>query len=292
MAFVLSSLTPVIDADDFTLFFGWPESGMSSALKDIFEQLNDDSEHVLFIPYQRAGLIYVYEQVWLKDVLDNLADRRLKNYMLHFVNAKEKIKRNEISDAFILDIISVFVDAKPVVTKEGWLMFKENDALLNPEIYTAMANEVTNMLLPLIDLQTPAYVLIEYPEAHVHPAYQILLSLAFLSLVQHGYKFVIATESDYIASFIGDMVRYNVNKEQIVNVVKKIFRLDTLSPTIERIIDEAEKTIKESKLKAYYFENGIAKEFPVRELTYNVPGVTKEVIDVIVDWETEPGRDD
>jgi len=42
----------------------------------------------------------------------------------------------------------------------------------------------------------------------------------------------------------------------------------------------------------YYFENGTAKEYPARELAYNVPSVTKYVVDKVADFETELLEDD
>jgi len=153
-----------------------------------------------------------------------------------------------------------------------------------------MANEVATILLPLADLQTPALVLVEEPEAHLHLAYQILLLLALLSLVQHGYKFVITTHGDLMAAFLGDLVRYEPSKGKIVELLKRIFGQDFVTPTIEKIVKEAEKTVREGKIKVYYFENGTAKEFPARDLTYNVPGVTEQVIHNVVDWEFELKR--
>ena len=284
-----------VELGDFNLFLGLPENGARAAFHDVFDQLQLEkgNENVLFVPYQRAGLVYVYELA--NELLNKLPDDYIKNYMLHYANAKEKIRRNEVKDTFILDVISVFADANVKVIGE-WLKFEENNALFDPEIYPAMVNEVTDMLLPLIDLETPAWVLIEQPEAHVHPAYQTLLLLAFLSLVQHGYKFVIYTDSDLMASFLGDLVRYKPNKEKIAEVMKKILKLNSLPPTIEKIIEETEKTVRkivtEGKINVYYFKNGIATEYPAKELVFNVPGITKQVIDSIVLWETEMIGDD
>jgi len=269
-SFVLKSLAPVVDIAPLTLFVGL-DNRVNFALRDIFYQLEDDGDNILFIPYQRSGLVYLYEQLSIKDMLlYKLNDKGLRNYMFHFINAKEKIKRNEIKEGFILDIISTFINGKVTVTEEGWLMIEEGNVLVNPELYTTTANEILNLLIPLIDLQTPSYVLIEYPEAYIHPSYQILLTLTFLSLVQHGYKFIITSNSELIMSFLGDLVRYNMNKEQIVNVVKKLLKLESLPPIVEKIIEEAEKTIKEINPKAYYFENDTVKEITIKELSYTV----------------------
>jgi len=291
-----------IELGDLTIFLSWPEirkysnittnqHGKCVTLRKIFNQMTDKmgNEHILFVPYQRAGIVFAYEELDLKnELISRLLNVQLANYMLHYIHAKEKMRRNMVKDSFVLDIISAFIGTKVKVDDDGSLLYEEeNQVSLGSEWYSDFMKEITNMLLPLIDLESLAYVFIEYPEAYIHPAYQILFLLVILSLVQRGYKFIIATNSDLMVSLLGDLVRYNVGKEQIEKVLKTIFKLDSLSPTIEKIIEDAEKTVKEAKMKTYYFENGTVKEIPVKELTYNVPGITKEVIDVIVDWETE-----
>jgi len=279
----------MIEPGDFTLILGLPQVNGIPPLVSLFYEY----KRGLFIPYEREGLIHVTENYSTECNLAILYDH-LMNYIQHFNGAKKKLANNEINDTLILDIISFVIKAKPVFVEntfkpgDGWLMFEEKGGIkVNPILYSVMANEIVEILLPLIDLEPPIYVFVEEPEAHIHLAYQILLLLVMLSLVQHGYKFIISTQSDLMASFLGDLVRYNISKEKIEEVLKKILKIDPLPPFIERVIEEATKTVRESKLKVYYFEDGNIKEFPVRELSYRVPTITKEVVDVIVDLETE-----
>ena len=90
-------------------------------------------------------------------------------------------------------------------------------------------NEVREALLPLADLETPALALVEEVNTDFLPV--------FLSLAQHGYKFVVGMNS--------------IDKEKIIEQIKlSQNRLPSF------ILEEAEKTLKE--IRAYRFENGTA----------------------------------
>jgi len=269
---------------------------------------------IIFIPYGRSELELINEESTsvyssITDIEEriiaerfsplNSLDRSIINFLFHINHVKEKIRRNEITDSYIINLISAITKTRIKVDEKRNIVFEiQNGVELGPFYASAMINEVTSILLPLLDLQTPGLVLVEEPESQLHLAYQVLLFLALLSLVQHGFRFAITTHSDLIASFLGDLVRYKPSKEKIAEVLKKILKLDSLPLIIEKIVEDVEKTINEGKIKVYYFdfENGTAKstarEVPATELTYNVPGITKEVIDSIVDWETELIGDD
>jgi len=289
---------------------------LDSALpKEIIKKIiSTDYNSVTFIPYNRVQLVLSYNSLqrerinYLKaphlipQVLQS-PDYSTTSYISHFDFGVKKIadKENEENVKRISEIINMIhglvkikmevVKLTPAVTL---LRYRVENKEIEPFYASAMINEISSILLPLADVQTPALVLIEEPESQLHLAYQNLLLLVMLSLVQHGYKFVISTHSDLMAAFLGDLVRYKPSKEKIAEVMKKILNQNSLPLTIEKIIEEAEKTINESKIKVYYFdfENGTVSEFPVRELTYDVPGITKQVIDSIVDWETELIGDD
>jgi len=281
--------------------------------KEIIKKIiSTEYNSVTFMPYNRTQLVLSYNNLQ-RERMDYLITPHLipkvlqspdfstTSYILHFDSGVKKIveKENEENVKQIREMINAIHDLVKIKMEVTWvtpavtlLHYRVENREFEPFYASAMVNEISGVLLPLADLQTPALVLIEEPESQLHLAYQNLLLLTLLSLVQHGYTFVISTHSDLMASFLGDLVRYKPNKEKIAEVMKKILNLNSLPHTIEKIIEEAEKTVSEGKIKIYYFENGTAKEFPARELTYDVPGITKQVIDSIVDWETELIGDD
>jgi len=109
--------------------------------------------------------------------------------------------------------------------------------------------EITRIFLPLVDIQSPALVLIEELEASLKPAYQLLLLI--LSMVQHGYKFVISSGKELMTSFLGHLVRYKQSKEEIAELLKSKFGYDPLPSSV---MEEAVKRIRENSIKVYYLK--------------------------------------
>jgi len=81
-----------------------------------------------------------------------------------------------------------------------------------------------------------------------------------LSMVQHGYKFVISSHEELMTSFLGYLVRYKQSKEEMAELLKSKFGYESLPSSV------AEKTIRENSIKVYYFENETAREVLVSEL--------------------------
>jgi len=275
--------------------------------------LKTEYNSVTFIPYNRTQLVLSYNNLqrermdylrvaripvqsifhYIPEVLQS-PDFSVTSYILHFDYGVKKLvdKENEENVKHISEIIDVIHDLvkikmevvrlTPAVTL---LRYRVENKEIEPFYASAMVNEITSILLPLADVQTPALVLIEELESQLHLAYQILLLLVMLSLVQHGYKFVITTHADLMTSFLGNLVEYQPSKEKIMELLENIFGQDIVSSALEKIIEDVEKTIKGSKIKAYYFENGTAREVPANRLANEVPGVTRQVIDKVVDWE-------
>jgi len=292
------------------LIFGMLDLDSMLSKEVIKKILSAEYNSVTFIPYNRSQIVLSYNNLqresmnyiiishFIPEVLQS-PDFSTTSYISHFDSGVKKIvdKENEenvkhISEMVnaIHDLVKIKMEVVKLNPKVTLLRYKVENKELEPFYASAMVNEISSILLPLADLQTPALVLIEEPESQLHLAYQNLLLLVLLSLVQHGFKFMISTHSDLMAAFLGDLVRYKPSKEKIAEVLKKILSQESLSPTTEKILEDVEKTINESKIKVYYFENGTVTEFLARDLTYNVPGVTQQVIDTIVDWEFELKR--
>ena len=291
-----SALTPGFPSFHRPFIFGILELDNALPKEVIKKILSTEYNSVIFIPYNRTQLVLSYNELQRERINYLLAkvlqspDFSLTSYISHFDSGVKKIENAEhISEIInaIYDLVKIKMEVAKLTPAITLLRYRVENKEIEPFYASAMVNEISSILLPLADLQPPALVLIEELESQLHPAYQVLLLLVMLSLVQHGYKFVISTHSDLIAAFLGDLVRYEPNKEKIAEIMKKILNQASLPLTIEKIIEDVEKTIKESNIKVYYFENGTVTEFPARDLTYNVPGVTKEVIDSIVDWEFE-----
>jgi len=259
---------------------------ISIGVKRYFDSVGIN-EDAIFIPSARSEIELVNEtnmeySVFLTDLGEMFAldscypiaglDLSVQQYILHFNNAKEKLPNGHV-----LDLLKAITGLS---VENGKIVFKEKWGEIRPSHASVTIKEIVRILLPLADVQTPALVFIEEPEAYLHPTYQILLLLVLLSLVQHGYKFVIETHSDLLVSFLSVM-----SKEGVDELLKRIFGYE---PLPAYVLKEAEKTLK--GIKAYQFEKGTAKEIPANELAYNSPG--KQVMGNIVMFELKGGRED
>jgi len=99
----------------------------------------------------------------------------------------------------VLDLLSAITGVSIEVDKNGRVVFKTGEEEIKPS--DVSVKEITRILLSLIDVQTLTLVLIEELEASLKQAYQLLLVM--LSMVQHGYKFVISSHEELMTSFLG-----------------------------------------------------------------------------------------
>ena len=84
---------------------------------------------------------------------------------------------------------------------DGW----QNDLpLLNA---SSMVSEIAPVVLYLRHIVQPGNVLIiEEPESHLHPAMQVEFTRQLARLVQHGYRIIITTHSEWVIEELGNVV--------------------------------------------------------------------------------------
>ena len=84
----------------------------------------------------------------------------------------------------------------------GW----QNDLpLMNA---SSMVSELAPVVLYLRHVMRPGNVLIiEEPEAHLHPAMQVEFTRQLAKLVQHGYRVIITTHSEWVLEELGNIVQ-------------------------------------------------------------------------------------
>jgi len=54
---------------------------------------------------------------------------------------------------------------------------------------------------------------------------------------------------------------------------------------VKKVVRDAVKTIRNGEIKIYYFEGGKVEEKDPTNINFDVPGMTKKVIDKIALWE-------
>jgi len=214
-------------------------------------------------------------------------DWTYRSFNEHFNAGKNIIKSGILNERqkFILDLITSTTGMKITVDEFNQIYYLLESRPLTPLQVSAMVNEISTMLIPLLDLETPSLVFIEEPEAQLHPAYQLVLAVMLLSLVSIGYKFVISTHSDIFAQFLGELVKYKPSKEKILELLKNI--LGEIPPAFDEMAERAVNALKEIKLHTYHFKEGKVNSVSIDDLIIRIPGITKEVMDKLFYWMLE-----
>jgi len=294
---------------------------LDSIFNSIIETLRVNTKYksVAFLPYGKSVLSVIFNPIpspknlatslapniqtlfeLLKGVFGNWPpvkepqqlDWTYRSFIEHFNAGKAIIKSEILSDKqkFILDLITSATSMKITVDELTQIYYLLENRPLIPLQASAMVNEISTMLIPLLDLETPSLVFIEEPEAQLHPAYQLVLAVMLLSLVDMGYRFVISTHSDIFAQFLGELVKYKPSKEKILELLKNV--LGDIPPTFDEMTGRAVNTLKEIKLYSYYFKEGKVSRKSIDELIIVTPGITKEVMDKLFDWTLEVSKNE
>jgi len=281
--------------------------------KDLLKSvISTEYNSVTFIPYGRTQLMLSYNNLvkqinrglfstinlssYLSSILQS-PEWLNSSYVSHFTSGLEKLVNVEnlnderisyISEIIngILDLVKLKIEVVKLTPNLPLLYYKIENKKIEPFYASAMVNDVVSVFIPLLDLETPVLVLIEEPEIQAHLAFQLLLALSLLSLVQCGYRFVISTHSDTFVAFIGDLAKYKPDEDNLLHLLQEIFGEDaTESEFLKKAVKDAVKTIRNGKIKVYYFEEGKAEERDPTTINFDVPGMTKKVIEKIALWE-------
>ena len=95
---------------------------------------------------------------------------------------------------------------------------QQTEQVLRMSQVSAMVSELTPLVLFLRGVIRPGDTLIiEEPEAHLHPHAQTKIALTFARLVRSGIRVVVTTHSDWILQQIGNLIREGELKKQDVD---------------------------------------------------------------------------
>ena len=110
------------------------------------------------------------------------------------------------------------INGKIVISERGDLLFQENERNF-PLHTTAMGVANLGILALLIErkvLDKDTFLFIDEPEAHLHPAWQVVMAEALFELARQGVNVVIATHSIDILKWLEVHVKKNPEDERLV----------------------------------------------------------------------------
>ena len=124
---------------------------------------------------------------------------------------------NRIADALESDVLEGQIIMKPSPTGYPEFLYHPRD--MDNDIRLTRSSSMVSELAPLVlfirGLVRPGDTLIiEEPEAHLHPAAQTEMAAALARLVRAGVRVLVTTHSDFMLQEIGNLMRVGILKEK------------------------------------------------------------------------------
>ena len=191
----------------------------------------DKSRLGRLLPYVRV--IYLESPVYwkLKSALESFQHRlylgigreQLNGVPGYFYDLAKALRFEYTGDMAFPDVYEKLtgkelINGKIVISERGDLLFQENERNF-PLHTTAMGVANLGILALLIErkvLDKDTFLFIDEPEAHLHPAWQVVMAEALFELARQGVNVVIATHSIDILKWLEVHVKKNPEDERLV----------------------------------------------------------------------------
>ena len=218
--------------------------------------------------YSRA--IYLESPVYwkLKTALEDTGDYpenlyrgnriRLSGVPGYFYDLARALKYEYTGDMAFPDVFAKLtgknaMGGKIAISETGNLYFQENGRNFSLPV-TAMGIANLGILALLIErkvLDKGTFLFIDEPEAHLHPAWQVVMAEALFELAKGGVNVVIATHSVDILKWLEVHVKNNPEDEQLIALNQFSLNGDKVDEDFET--DKAEENF-ETKMEKIIYE--------------------------------------
>ncbi|MGC8609475.1 MAG: hypothetical protein ACP5UV_06370, partial [Thermoplasmata archaeon] len=257
-------------------------SNIRSAISDI-SGLNG----VKLIPYGRNILVQLFnsslkiERYAMNDTLDvlnNLQNAPFSSYFKWLDAGRVNLKT---TDPQILSFFEFIMQGKiEDKTEEGGLIYKyseEGEVSIN--LSSAMIEEVTGIMLPVISSKPGELIIIEEPEAQLHISTQILIGILLIYITTKlNVKIIFSTHSDIMALVMQYIISNKVDNNAIKELMQKIYKMNSVDIPSMELNSEMAKEIN-----FYYIKNETSMLVNENEMRSNVPGITDTMTELF-DW--------
>ena len=194
-----------------------------------FEMESSRIEHL----QQYSRVIYLESPVYwkLKTALEDTRDypvhfgdrERLSGVPGYFYDLARALKYEYTGDMAFSDVYAKLISknvmgGKIAISETGNLSFQENGNSFSLPV-TAMGIANLGILALLIErkvLDKGTFLFIDEPEAHLHPAWQVVMAESLFELSRQGVNVVIATHSADILQWLDVHVKKKPDDEQLI----------------------------------------------------------------------------
>jgi len=258
---------------------------LNNLLRDYIEY-NTGLTNMRLIPAQRDGIVLGLEHAGL-DVLERLYPPFASSYAYWYTQGLKAIVEAQLEEWHrkLLSAAAPLLEGS-FVTEGARILYRDvRGYATDLGLASSLARGVAEVLLPVLSSKGRALLLIEEPEARLHPRSQVLMALLLLSLPTIcGCRVVATSHSDLLAITLAQLVAQKPNKEEVAELIKG------LVPHASEGVDVLAEAVAESARRAvkiyWYTEEGEAREVqPEMLLREKVPSMS-EVVDTLINWST------
>lgn len=249
-------------------------------------------KEVRFVPFGRTPLIQLsrdYNRTYQNLHESDLEDPSLAIYRVFksWINYSEE----KLSP-------SSFHSFDPSVLLQGQLSYDDRSKTLfyidskkkkvDIKYASAMANEVSGLVLSYNSLTSSGLIIMEEPEAQLHPLSQIEMALSIVALSSLGVRIVFSTHSDIFGQVIYFLHKYKPSAlmiDELIDDISNRTSLDRKNGKPSDLASHVHRAITSVKINVYFIDNkSKIKSIPLEELGSNVPGITESALLKLLKW--------
>lgn len=151
---------------------------------------------------------------------DRISLSGVPGYFFDLIKALKSRVSGKMDFPELFESLTKVLGGKLILSETGELLFSESERIFSMHL-TATGVVNLGILALLIErkvLDKGTFLFIDEPEAHLHPAWQVVMAEALFELARHGINVVIATHSPDILKWIEEWVKAHPADQKFVTM--------------------------------------------------------------------------